>query len=176
MALTNKPKPLNLAYMIGLIAAPVLHGIETAAQTFKKGAPLINTDAAGTMTESTSPIDASAVGKRTLGLALNDATGVTSKDIPFAVAGEHTVFEGTLSDATAGTHTLAQADVWETFPLVKDGTFSTGNWYIDANAEADAGGALIVGLKDPVGTVDGRVFFIITTPARGTSSPGSANI
>src|SRR5437870_1786843 len=132
MALTNKPLPLRAAYLEGKVAIPVRHGVEKAGQTYKKGAPLIDDDA-GRLTESTSPIDASAVSKRTLGLALNDASGVTDKDAPIALVGENEIFEGTLSDSTAGTHTLAQGDQWQTFPLVKDPTFATGNWYLDAN-------------------------------------------
>lgn len=175
MALTNKPLPLRVAHLEGLVAIPVIHGVEKASQTYKKGAPLQDDDA-GRLTESASPIDASGVTKRAIGLALNDATGTTGKDAPIALVGEYTIFEGTLSDATAGTHTLAQADQFETYPVTKDGTFSTGNWYLDANAKANSGGGMIVELKDPIGTVDGRVFFIFTTPARGGAHAASANM
>lgn len=175
MALTNKPKRILTAYLEGKVAIPVRHGVEKATQTYKKGAPLIDDDA-GRLTEATSPIDASAVAKRCLGFALNDATGVTGADAPIALVGENEVFEGTLSNSTAGTHTLAQGDQWQTFPLTKDPTFATGIWYLDRNAVSDTGGAIVIGFKDPIGTVDARVYFIITTPARGGANAGSANM
>lgn len=175
MALTNKPTRAGLAKSNGLTGSIMYHGVEKATQTYKQGAFLIDDDA-GRMTESTSPIDASAVAKRTLGMALNDATGTTGADVPFVPVGEAEVFQGTLSDSTAGTHTLAQADQWAVYPITKDPTHSTGFWYLDANAVSDTGGGLVVGFVDPIGTVDGRVLFIVTTPARGTADAGGANI
>lgn len=176
MALTNKPKPAYAAKALGLTSQSIIvHGEEKAAQTYKQGAFLIDDDA-GLITESTSPIDAGAVARRTLGMALRDATGVTSADVPFAFVGEHQVYAATLSDSTAGTHTLAATDKWKVYPITKDPTHATGNWYLDANAVSDTGGGLVVGFVDTVGTVDGRVFFIVTTPARGTTNAGGANI
>ena len=175
MALTNKPKRVLLAKSLGKTSSVMLHGVERATQTYKQGAFLIDDDA-GRITESTSPIDASAVAKRTLGLAQNDATGTTGQDVALDFVGEDTVFVGTLSDSTAGTHTLAQADQWQTFPITKDPTFSTGFWYLDANAVSDTGGGLVVGFQGVIGDVDALVYFIVTTPARGTTNADSANI
>jgi len=175
MPLTSAPKRAQLVKTLGKTSEVVLHGFEKATQTWKIGAFLID-DGAGRLTVSTSPIDASAVDKRTLGMALADATGVTDADVPFAFVGADVVFMGTLSDSTAGTHTLALTDLYETFPIVLDGAFSTGFYYLDANAVSDTGGALVIGLVDPIGTVNGRVQFIVTTPARGTANAGSANI
>lgn len=176
MALTNRPSVPFAAKTLGLTSQSViLHGVEKASQTYKAGAFLIDDDS-GRLTPSTSPIDASSVAKRTLGLAVADATGVTGADVPVDFVGEHQVYEVTLSDATAGTHTLAQADQWKVYPLVLDTAFSPNTWYADANAVSDTGGALVVGFVDPIGTVDGRVQVIITTPARGTANAGGANI
>lgn len=174
MALTSRPKRADAAKALGMTSQSIIvHGVEKATQTYVQGAFLIDDDA-GRMTEATSPIDASAVAKRTLGMALAAATGVTGADVPFAFVGEHQVFEVTLSDATAGTHTLAQNDQWKVYPLLLDATSKF--WYADANAVSDTGGALVIGFKDIIGTVDGRVFVIITTPARGTTNAGGANI
>src|SRR3990167_2374201 len=106
MALTTQPRRVQFVQTIGLVAAPVVHGQEKAAQTYKAGA-FLQDDDAGRITESASPIDASGVTKRTFGMALAGASGVTDKDVPIVWAGAYTVFEGTLSDATAGTHALA---------------------------------------------------------------------
>ena len=171
MALTTQPLPLQAAYLVGGGAFPIWHGVEKAAQTYKRGA-LLQDDDAGRLTPSASPVDGSAVTKRAFGLALNDAKGTTGEDVPFVPVAEAQVYEGTLSDSTAGTHTLAQADQWQTFPITK----ATTHWYLDANAVSDTGGGLVVGFKDAIGKVDGRVYFIITTPARGGANAGSANM
>ncbi len=170
MALTTQPKRVQFVQTIGLAASPVVHGVEKASVTYKAGCFLIDDDA-GRVYPSTTPIDASAVANRTIGMAMEDATGVTGTDVPIILAGPHTVFEGTLSDLSAGTHTLAQADQWRVVAL----TQGTTHWYLDSNATADSGGALITGFKDAIGTVDGRVYFIVTTPARGGTNAGSAH-
>ena len=168
MALTTQPKPAAYAYTLGLVGAPVMTGAEKATQTYAKGA-FLQDDDSGLITESTSPIDASAVTKRTMGLALFAATGTTSAEVKFVWAGAYTVFEATLSDATAGTHTLAAADMWKVYPITK----GTANWYLDANAVSDTGGGVVIGFRDAAGTVDGRVYFIVTNTARGGANAGS---
>ena len=167
MALTTTPPKARYDKALGLTSAPVLHGAEKATQTFLRGAFLIDDDA-GRITESTSPIDASSVAKRSFGLALDAATGTTDYDVPFIWLGPNTVFEITLSDATAGTHTLAQADQWAVYPITK-----STHWYLDANAVSDTGGAIVVGFKDAIGTVDARVYAILTNTARGGADAGS---
>lgn len=167
MALTTQPKkPFVVRHLVG--SAPVLHGEEKATQTYKQSA-FLQDDDAGRITESASPIDASAVTKRAFGMALQDASGVTDKDVPFVWLGPGEVIEITLSDATAGTHTLAQTDKWKVFPITK----ATNYWYLDANAVSDTGGAVVIGFKDPIGTVDGRVYAVLTNTARGGANAGS---
>lgn len=169
MALTNQPSPIVAHRPLGLGHTPILHGNEKAAQTFKRGAP-IQDDDAGRLTESASPVDGSAVTKRCIGFTLADASTVTDTDVAVVVAWPHQLFEATLSDATAGTHTLALTDMWKIFPITK----ATANWYLDANAVSDTGGGVVVGFKDPILTVDGRVYFMVTAPARGGANAGSA--
>src|SRR5256885_1015662 len=103
MALTNQPKAASFVQTLGLVAAPWVHGVEKAAQTYKKGA-FLQDDDAGRITESASPIDGSAVTKRAFGLALQDATGVTGADAPLIWIAHYCVFEITLSELTAGAH------------------------------------------------------------------------
>jgi len=173
MPLTTTPKAATFAKTLYGGAAPMLDGYEKASQTFIKGAFLIDDDS-GYVTESTSPIDASAVAKRTFGFAEAPASGVTGTaatgpNIRFVDVTVMTVFEATLSDATAGTHTLAIADMHKVYPITK-----STHWYLDANAVSDTGGGRIVGFKDPIGTVDGRVYFICTSTVRGGANAGSA--
>ena len=170
MALTNQPKRLQVASSLGLFAKPMYHGQEKATQTYKAGA-LVQDDDAGRITESTSPVNGAAVANRTIGMVLQDASGVTDKDVPIIAAGPQLVLEGTLSDSTAGTGTIAQLDMWKVYPITK----ATANWYLDKNAVSDTGGGVVVGFKDPIGTVDGRVYFKVTTPAIGGLNAGSAN-
>lgn len=168
MPVTNQPKRVTLARTIGNTASPIEHGVEKATQTYVAGA-FLQDDDAGRITESTSPIDASGVTKRTIGIAVGNATGVTGANVDIIYAMDSTVFEGTLSNATAGTHTLAQADQWQVFPIVK----ATANWHLDRNAVSDTGGGMVIGFRDPIGTVDARVYFIITNTARGGANAAS---
>lgn len=160
MALTNQPQALSYAKSFST-SAPTRTGEEKASQTYKQGSPLQD-DGSGRLTPPTSPVDGSAVGKRLLGIALADASGTTDAKVPFVSAEMGTVFEGTLSDATAGTATLAQSHMWKIYPLTK----ASVNWYLDANA-ASNNGAMVVGFKDPIGTVDGRVYFVMTSACIG---------
>jgi hypothetical protein len=167
MSVTNTPLSARVAHTIGLVADPELHGVEKASSSYLIGAMLIDDDA-GRITESTTPIDASTVAKRTFGVALDPATGVTGADVRFAWVGPYTVLEMTLSDGTAGTHTLAQADQWKVYPILK-----ATHWYLDANAVSDTGGGIVVGFKDAIGTVDARVYVIVSNTARGGANAGS---
>lgn len=168
MALTNQPQPAFFSSTLGLIGAPMLHGQEKATQTFKRGA-FLQDDDAGLITESASPIDGTAVTKRAFGIALNAATGVTSADVAFIWLIHNVLIEITLSELTAGTHTLVQGDLWKVYPITK----ATANWYLNGDAVSDTGGGIVVGFKDPIGTVDPRVYCILTNTARGGANAGS---
>jgi len=161
MPLTYQPQPLKLGTPFGLQSDLTMHGEEAAGSTYYKGALLQDNDA-GLITESTSPVDGSTVADRAFGIAYAAATGTTSADVAFGYIGQYTVLEGTLSNATAGTHTLAATDKFQTYPITK----ATHNWYLDA-AAVSADGGIIIAFKDDVGTVNGRVYFIITAAARG---------
>jgi hypothetical protein len=130
-------------------------------------------DDSGLITPSASPIDGSAVTKRAFGLALANASGVTSADCLLIWLGAQTVIEITLSDSTAGTHTLAATDQWKVYPITKQTTFTPNSWYLDAAAVSDTGGGIVIGFKDAIGTVDGRVYMIITSTGRGGANAGS---
>lgn len=168
MPLTTQPLAPLVARVPGLSSIPTFHGVEKATQTYKASAFLIDDDA-GRLTESTSPISAAAVAQRTFGMANQNATGVTDADVPFTWLGPQTVIEITLSDATAGTATLAQTHQWKVYPIIK----ATNYWYLDAAATSDTGGGLVVGFKDPIGTVNPRVFCVVTNTVRGGANAAS---
>ena len=171
MALTTQPQPAKYARSLSGASAPILHGVEKASQTYTKGA-FVTDDDAGRITESTSVLSSTAA-NRTIGIALRSATGVTGADVPFVFLTEDTVIEITLTDLSAGTHTLAQADYGKVFAPTK----GTANWYLDANAVGvNVGGGVVIGFKDPIGTVDARVYCIMSHPVRGFVDAGSLAI
>lgn len=170
MALTTQPKPaVPGARIPGLSSIPTFHGNEKASQTFKKGALLIDDDA-GRLQESTSPVNAAAVTQRVIGIALHDASGVVDTDVAFVWLSPHVQVEFTLTELTVGTHALALADMWKCYPITK----ATNYWYLNADAVSDTGGAIVVGFKDPIGTVDGRVYAVPTSTVRGGANAASA--
>jgi len=83
--------------------------------------------------------------------------------------GPMTVIEIHLMELTAGLHTLVIGDQWKVYPITK----GTANWYLNADAVSDTGGGIVIGFKDPLGTVDGRVYAILTNTARGGANAGS---
>lgn len=170
MALTTQPRRAQFAYVIGTGVCPTIEGVEKATSTWTQGA-FLRDDDAGRLTESTSPIDGAAgvEAQRTFALALDAATGTTGAKAQAVWLGDDVVLEITLSNATAGTHTLVQGNQWQTYPILK----GTNNWYLDTNAVSDTGGGLVVGFKDPIGTVDARVYCRVTLPVRGSANDGS---
>ena len=169
MALAAQPLPPIPGVRIpGLSSIPMLHGAEKAASTYKRGAFLIDDDA-GAITEATSPIDGSAVTKRCFGMANHDAVGVALADIAFTWLLAQVQFEISLMELTAGNHTLVQADMFKVYPITK----ATSYWYLNADAVSDTGGGLVVGFKDPIGTVNGRVYAVLTSTARGGANAAS---
>lgn len=169
MPLTTQPQKAFVAKLAGLSSSPIFHGVEKAAATYKQGAFLIDDDA-GRLTETTSPLSAAAVTGRSFGMAMYDASGVTDADVAFTWLGPNVILEMTLSDATAGTLTLAQTHQWKVYPILK----GTANWYVDGAAVSDTGGGLVIGFKDPIGTVDARVYVVLTNTARGGANAASA--
>ena len=170
MALTNKMKTARLAKLLGGGSLPVLHGVETASSSWLVGALLVD-DGSGAITEATSPLAASGKGKSLcFGMATDAATGVTAADVLFDRLYGDTVVEMNLSDSTLGTHTLAQTDQWVCYTVAKDA--ATGNWYLDATnaTPSTVGGGVVVGFKDAIGTVDPRVYAILSSDVIGTTA------
>jgi hypothetical protein len=123
---------------------------EAAAQTFKKGDP-VKVNAGGQVLLG---VDT----EGSLGIAERDASGVTNTDIRVTLHNYDDLYTASLSAAGA-TATLAQADVGTRCSYIKSTiTGETAKTVVDkSDAQTDV--LVIVGLKDPVGTVDGRVYF-----------------
>lgn len=161
------------AFPIGPQAEGQLEGLEASAQSYKMGAPLI--PSSGKLAE------AGANPRTFLGFAAYDAAAVADTKTRFYPALPHQVFEGTLDKASGlGTRALLQSDVYSEFGLTKD---ASGVWYVDI--DKTTGGTntmvLIVGLKDPVGAIQGdtptatnsgnaRVFFVVLTEVHAFTS------
>lgn len=131
----------------------VEHGIEGATQSYKIGAPLVNSS--GSLVEASTGTTGYA--GLIVGFALAAATGVTGADVPFVPAVQGLCMsgtvDGTLSASNApGTGSVAQTAVWGGIGLQKDA--ASGYWYLCTTGTASF---IIVGLIDPAATVNGRV-------------------
>lgn len=167
---TNHPPAAKFARNYWSSSVPVITGVEKASSTWKIGC-FLQDDDAGRLTPSATPIDGSAVTKRAFAFAEAAATGTTGAEVRAVAVTGATVFEVTLT-ASASTHPLAQGDQWQVYPLVKDSV--NGSWHLQAAAGTKGG--LVVGFKDAIGTVDARVYCVLTTSARGPAHAGSDTI
>jgi len=151
MAAEDSIRAIDRVIREGLHHTPIMTGQATAAQTWLRGAILVATTA-GRVSEAATD-DVTLI----LGVALHDVTAATVDDaVQFVPALPHLSFEATLEDNANGDHALLQTNVWDEFALRQHAT--NGLWYLDENDET-AVAALVTGLVDPVGTVQGRVRF-----------------
>jgi hypothetical protein len=85
----------------------------------------------------------------------------------FIVASPQNVFAGLLGNSTtAASSTLAATDLGILYGLTKD--TGTNQWYVDKAITTTAAGACvqITDLMSPVGTLNGRVGFVVTAAAQ----------
>ncbi len=144
--------------VVGLTSIPYLDGLEASSQTFKQGAPLVNSS--GFLAVATTPID---TGDAIVGFAARDGLNDTAHSVVLYVpALPQVVFEGVLSDSNTSSHTLAQADMYGKYALAVDATSLA--WYIDFFNTTNPCAFIFKNL-DPIGTVDARVLFIVTLDA-----------
>ena len=128
-------------------------GIEASGQTWKVGAPLVNSS--GSLAEAST--DTSGYAGTIIGFASGPATGVTGAAAPFIPAISTATFSGTVdgtlvSTNAPGTGSVAQTAVWGGIGLQKDA--ASGLWYLCTTGTASF---IIVGLIDAASTVNGRV-------------------
>ena len=131
----------------------VMHGIEAASQTWKVGAPLVNSS--GSLAEATTATTGYA--GTIIGFALAPASGVTATDVLFVPVISTLTFSGTVDGTLVatnapGTGSVAQTAVWGGIGLQKDA--ASGLWFLCTTGTASF---IIVGLIDPAATVNGRV-------------------
>jgi hypothetical protein len=130
----------------------VQSGIEASGQTWKVGAPLVNSS--GSLAEATTGTTGYA--GLIIGFALAPATGVTGTKASFVPCIGSLTFsgsvDGTLVATNApGTGSLAQSGIWGGLGLQKDA--ASGLWYLCTTGTASF---IAVAAIDPVATVNGR--------------------
>lgn len=129
------------------------HGLEGTSQTWKKGAPLVNSS--GFLIEATTSTSAKS---GIVGIALAAATGTSSTDTMYVPLSPDTMtfrgtIDGTLVATNApGTGSLAQASMYAGGTLQKDA--ASGTWFLNSTATGDF---IFVAAIDPIGTVNGLV-------------------
>jgi hypothetical protein len=188
--------PILSLRVVGSVGAqaPIRRIIEKAAQTFLIGSPVqIDTATgavqacpaitsaataiiAGFSTENASNLATTGVAKTlTYGsvqgqpLAQLIPVGAPPNDgtVGFLQALPENVFAGLLGNSNDGTlATLLATDITKIYGLAKDAT--TGEWYVDKNVTTTAAGACvqITDLMSPVGTLNGRVGFVVLAAAQ----------
>lgn len=128
-------------------------GPESASETFIDGAVLVSdsTDSNRLAEGGTNPIDI-------MGIAARAASGVTATMIPYYPALPGVVFEGSVDDSNdLGNGVALAANFGGQYGLTKD---SGGIWYVDKFKTGDDARVRILGFRDPVATVQGRVYFV----------------
>jgi len=133
-------------------------GPEAATQTFIKGAILVNSG--GYLAEGTADLTTGIVGVAAEPSHYDASAG--THNIRYWPALPGRVFEATLEDEVNNNHVLAVTDRFATYAMQIDAT--NKRWFIDEN---DGGNhcLIIVGFKDAVGTIKGRVFFVFELSA-----------
>lgn len=154
-------KSIRPAKFVGGLGFPTWEFKEAAAQSFKAGAVVIFT--AGGSTVEQGGADASSI----VGIAAHNASGTTNATCRVHPALPGAVFQGVLG-GSANPHTLAQADVGDIYGLV---AAASGAWHVDFDETTHANCRVrIIGLVDPVGTVDGEVLFVFLTTVEKTNA------
>lgn len=142
---------ITVAKMLGLTSVPVLRAQEAATETFVEGSPLL-IGAGGAENQLTEA--ATDVVNDIVGIANKAAGGTIDDDIEFVPALPGIIFEANIgTSVTAGA--IAADDLMNVFPLTLTGTA----WFIN-NTDNTTPCVRVVGFKDPVGTVNGRVYFV----------------
>ena len=141
--------PISTGPQKGLFSIPVRHAPVAASETLTKGAPIV-VDVNGRVTEAgVNPTDF-------LGFAVHALTSAAvGTDLAY-VPKRDVVFEGSVDNSAAGTGTIVQTDYEAEYGLSVD---SNGIWYVDKDKVGGNARIKIVGFRDAVATVLGRVYF-----------------
>lgn len=125
---------------------------EGTTQTFAAGAIVAPdpTDANRLEVGLTNPINIA-------GIAALAATGTAGANMPYYPALPGMVFEGSVDNTGAGTGVIAAGDLFEEYGLT---VTAGGIWYIDKDKSGVNRRVKIIGFRDAVAVVTGRVWFI----------------
>lgn len=143
---------------------------EAATQEFNAGAPLFAS--AGKVAEITDPVGDT---ETIVGIAMGDATGTTSDPTVVCPALPGLVFEAVFANVADDLYETSLDDVFKLCALRRDDT--NDSWFLGAN-DAHAtnpvagAGCRIVGLKDPAGTVNGKVYFVFLDTRQNAADNG----
>ena len=140
-------KRMTAAFTDGLSAMPSMTWPEGAVQSFLTGAVLVAASNAAAVATADPTLGT------VLGIAEGPATGTTAADCRFVPALPHITFEGTL-DIPAGTYVLAAAALGLKCEL----QVTSGIFYLEQDQTTNTR-VIVVGFKDPIGTVSPRVYF-----------------
>lgn len=130
------------------------------------GAPMVFSS--GLLVEASSNPDGVVVGlAEQAGLNISPQPTLNGFRVILAIPG--TIFEANLAATTSSdpdvTHTLAATDVGTKFGIAKGTTSSL--WYVDFSNTTNLR-VVVIGLKDPIGTISGRVYFMWLLNGNGT--------
>lgn len=158
MAVTRSFAP---AKTYGLYSTPVEEAKEAASQTYTKGAVLIPSLTSSAVNGYVAEGAADPAAGVIIGVALeagkNTSAGVGTTHYVPALPG--VIFEGQVYHGTAASAVIATADRFKQYGIAKSGA----NWVID-KSETTHKDVRIVGFKDPVGTLNGVVYFVFASP------------
>jgi hypothetical protein len=166
--MTAVKRPIIASKSLGLNPPPMLACAQKANSTYVRGAPVyLDTNgylaATGVDTVGSDSCVKAAASAKIVGFVA-EAGAASSSDttaVAYHAAIEAQLFEGNLIDGTASSnaHTLAQTDVGGAYGLCKP----TGETHygVDAGAASSRDCVTVVDLVDAIGTVNGRVQFIV---------------
>ncbi len=164
MAVFTSIQPMKGARVLGGFDFPSESFLEGASVVNKLGAPMVLTS--GLLVEASANPDGVVVGLAEQA-GNNDAGSLTTDRCILALP--NVVFEGALASTTASdpdqAHTLAQTDVGLKFGIAQ-GTTSKF-WYVNFSNTTNTR-VVVIGLKDAIGTISGRVYFMFTLNGNGT--------
>lgn len=149
-------RPMTLGPQINSASISPFLGPEGASETFVDGAVLISdaNDSNRLAEGAANPIDI-------MGIAARAASTVTATMIPYYPALPGVIFEGSVDDSNdLGNGIALAANFGGQYGITKD---SAGFWYIDKFKTGDNARVRILGFRDPVATVQGRVYFVFFT-------------
>ncbi len=147
--------------MFGRGASSVIPCLEAASQDFVQGAPVQNASGYVDAIEETDGSDYIVNSDDYIvGFAEDPATGTTGTELRVYPAMPGMSFIANVYHATLASSVSAIAQIYQTYGLIQ--VAKTGAWRVDL-AEEDTTDSVvrIIRLIDPVGTVHGRVEFVV---------------